>query len=154
MKKELQFLPISINITDQKILIIGGGKVAYHKATILHRFVEHATVLSPDFHDGFADLPFTQIRKRYEPADLAGAFLVYICTENKSLNAEIKQACLDRGILASVCDNPSLCDFISPAIYKEDQVTIAVSSNARDVHQSIGIRNQIKELIEQGLLNI
>ncbi|WP_080904350.1 bifunctional precorrin-2 dehydrogenase/sirohydrochlorin ferrochelatase [Parabacteroides sp. Marseille-P3160] len=154
MKEKLQFLPISINVTDQKILIIGGGKVAYHKATILNRFVDRATVVSPDFHEGFEALPFTLIRKKYEPEDLSGAFLVYICTENEPLNAEIKQACRERGILASVCDNPVLCDFISPAIHKKGQMTIAVSSNAQDVYRSIEVRNQIKELIDQGLLNI
>lgn len=157
MKKDrgdLNFLPVCVNITGKKILIIGGGKVGYHKATILRRFTDQATIISPDFHEGFAQLPFFLMKKKYEPNDLDGAFLVYVCTENEILNAEIKLACEQRGILASVCDNPILCDFISPAIYKDDNVTIAIASNARDVHQSVGIRNQIKNLVNEGKLKI
>lgn len=153
-REDLLFLPISINITGKKILLIGGGNVGYHKASILNRFTDKATVISPDFHEGFNNLPFILIRKTYEVEDLDGAFLVYICTENKELNHSIKNSCEERGILASVCDDPIHCDFTSPAIYKNDNVTIAVASNAQNVYQSIGIRNQIQGLVENGNIKI
>lgn len=153
-RENLIFLPVSINITDKKILIIGGGKVGYHKATILNRFTDKATVISPDFHDGFENLPFELVKKKYEKRDLIGAFLVYVCTENESLNVQIKKDSEQLGVLASICDNPVFCDFVSPAIYKEDNVTISVSSNARDVYQSINIRNQIQKLSAEGKLII
>ncbi|MDR3339612.1 MAG: bifunctional precorrin-2 dehydrogenase/sirohydrochlorin ferrochelatase [Candidatus Symbiothrix sp.] len=146
------FLPISIDITDKKILIVGGGKVAFHKAGILSRFTDKATVVSPHFHEGFTTLPFVLVKKKYESADLDGALLVYICTGDKALNRQIKTDCEKWGILASVCDNPALCDFVSPAVYKEDNVTIAVSSNAENVRQSIAIRNQIRLLAENKML--
>ena len=102
----MTFLPIGLNVTGKRILIIGGGKVGLHKATILHRFVSEAVVISPKFNEGFDELPFARIQKEYEPADLDGAFLVYICTENEALNRQIKHDAEARGILASVCDNP------------------------------------------------
>lgn len=153
-RTNLNFLPIAINITNKKIVIVGGGKVGYHKASILYRFTDKATIISPEFQKGFESLPFKLIKKRYSEDDLNGAFLVYICTENESLNARIKKDADQKGILASVCDNPILCDFISPAIFKQDNVNIAVTSNARDVYQSIAIRNQIKNLVENGKLII
>ena len=153
-REDLKFLPVSINITDKKILIIGGGKVGFHKATILNRFTDEATVIAPEFHAGFESLPFTQIKKRYEQSDLAGAFLVYVCTENEELNARIKAESEKLGILTSVCDNPMLCDFVSPAIHKDGNVTIAVSSNAQDVYRSIDIRDQIRKLAEEEVIKI
>lgn len=155
MKREdLNFLPVAINITDKKIIIIGGGKVGYHKASILFRFTDKATVISPEFHKGFESLPFGLIKKEYSADDLDGAFLVYVCTEDEALNAQIKRDAEQKGILTSVCDNPILCDFTSPAIFKQGNVNIAVTSNARDVYQSINIRNQIKDLVENGKLII
>lgn len=148
----MNFLPISINIENKKILIIGGGKVGFHKATILNRFTNEATIISPTFHEGFDKLPFQLIQKAYEPDDLAGVFMVYVCTENEILNQEIKQEAEKRGVLASVCDNPPLCDFISPAIYKDDNLTIAVASNARQVKRSIRVRDEIKKQIENGTI--
>jgi siroheme synthase-like protein len=150
MKKEdLMFLPIAINITDKNILIIGGGKVGYHKACILNRFTDNVTVISPSFHEGFGSLPFVLIEKTYSKDDLNGAFLVYVCTENESLTAQIKKDAEKKGILTSVCDNPVLCDFVSPAIFREGNVSIAVTSNAQDVRRSIRIRDRIKDLVEK-----
>jgi siroheme synthase-like protein len=153
-KKDLQFLPISINVTNKKILIIGGGKVATHKATILARFVNSVTVIAPEFTEEIRQLPFTFIVKEYKPGDLNGFFLVYACTGNHDLNKRIKDDAEAAGILTSVCDSPLLCDFISPAIHKEGNITISIGSGGQLVLQSIAIRNQIKELIENGRIHI
>ncbi|MDR2118009.1 MAG: bifunctional precorrin-2 dehydrogenase/sirohydrochlorin ferrochelatase [Tannerellaceae bacterium] len=153
-REELQFLPVSINIRRKKILIIGGGKVAFHKATVLSRFSCKAKVIAPRFYPGFEDLPFELIPREYTAGDLDGAFLVYICTGDEALNASVKASCEERGILASVCDNPLLCDFISPAIHQEGYLTVAVSSDARNVRRSIDIRNRIRTLFENKTIKI
>lgn len=149
-REELQFLPISINVTNKKILLVGGGKVATHKAVIMARFVNNVTVVSPEFTEEIRQLPFTFIQKRYEKSDLEGAFLVYVCTGDHELNARVKSDAEELGILTSVCDAPLLCDFVSPAIHKEGHVTISVGTNARSAMQSVFIRNQITELISGG----
>ncbi len=153
-REDLQFLPISLNVTNKKILLIGGGKVATHKGSIMARFVTNVTVISPDFTDEIRQLPFTFIEKEYEKNDLEGFFLVYVCTGNHDLNSRIKTDAEDLGILTSVCDAPMLCDFVSPAIHKQGHVTISVGSNARNVYQSVAIRDQITQLINDGLLKI
>ena len=140
----MTFLPININISGKRILIIGGGRVALHKATILSRFTNHAFVISPTFKEEFGQLPFSLMEKEYEPTDLNGAFMVYVCTENHDLNARIKYDAEQRHVLCSVCDNPSLCDFTSPAIHCDGDIMVAVSSNAKDVHRSMSIRDTIR----------
>ena len=66
-REDLQFLPISINVTNKKILLIGGGKVATHKGTIMARIVkEQVTVVAPEFTEEIRQLPFTFIEKEYE----------------------------------------------------------------------------------------
>ncbi|MDR2042728.1 MAG: bifunctional precorrin-2 dehydrogenase/sirohydrochlorin ferrochelatase [Tannerella sp.] len=148
------FLPVSIRIDGKAIVLIGGGRVALHKAVLLSRFTQTAKVVAPEFDPGFASVPFERIGKHYEPADLDGAWLVYICTGDRALNAEVKAECERRGVLASVCDDPALCDFISPAIHREGNVTLAVSSDAKDVRRSIRIRDRIKLLVEEGRLSL
>jgi siroheme synthase-like protein len=148
------FLPVSVRVQGKSMILIGGGRVAFHKAALLSRFTDRAKVIAPAFDPAFAAIPFEQICKPYEPADLDGAFLVCICTGDRALNAAIKAECERRGILASVCDDPALCDFISPAIHKEGNVTIAVSSDAKDVRLSIRIRDRISALIAEGILPV
>ena len=153
-REDLQFLPISINVTNKKILLIGGGKVATHKGTIMARFVDNVTVISPEFSSEILKLPYTFIEKEYEKSDLKGFFLVYVCTGNHELNAQIKVDAEELGILTSVCDAPMLCDFVSPAIHKQEHVTISVGTNARNAYQAVDIRNQITKLFEDGTLHI
>ena len=140
---EPTFLPVALNITGRRLLIVGGGRVGLHKATILARFTSEATVVSPEFLPGFAELPFTCEKKRFEPSDLDGIFLVYICTEDAALNRRIRTLAAERGVLVSVCDAPELCDVISPAIYRDGNLCIAVTSNGRDVRRSIRVRDRI-----------
>lgn len=152
----LDFLPISVRIRDVKILIVGGGRVATHKATILHRFTDEATVVAPEISEGLRQLPFHLFERPFQDNDLDGVQLLFICTGDRALNREIRDKARARGILSSVCDDPELCDFVSPAIsYQEgDNLTISVGSDARDVHRSIRVRNCIQELIDNHQLNI
>jgi siroheme synthase-like protein len=156
MKREdMNFLPISINVTNKKILLIGGGKVATHKATIIARFItDNVTVISPDFTSEIRQLPFTFIQKNYDKNDLKDFFLVYVCTGDHELNRQIKTDAEELGILTSVCDAPLLCDFVSPAIFKQEHLTIAVSSNAQNVYQSIAVRDRIAKLSDDGILQL
>ena len=155
----LHFLPVNINIDGKRILIIGGGRVGLHKATILSRFTDSATIISPTFREGFQSLPFRLLQKAYEPADLDGAFLVYICTENDELNRRIKQDAEQRHVLASVCDNPSLCDFTSPqltSIYpdhvKEGELaaaTLKTLLKKSDMRHARTFRSNAKSIVER-----
>ncbi len=150
----MNYLPISIRIEGTRILIVGGGKVATHKAQILNRFTDEATVIAPEISEGIKALPFKTIERPFEEADLEGVNLLFVVTGDHELNHQIKQMAAQRGILTSVCDDPEACDFISPAIYREGNLTIAVGSDAEDVKRSIRVRNRIKERIENDELSI
>ena len=142
----MDFLPINIRISDAKILIVGGGKVATHKATILSRFTDRATVIAPEVSDDIKALPFQWEERQFSEKDLEGVTLLFICTGDHQLNRHIRQTARKYGILTSVCDSPAECDFTSPAIYRDGNLTISVASDAKDVKQSIAIRNRIATL--------
>ena len=142
----MNFLPINIRISDAKILIVGGGKVATHKATILNRFTDKATVIAPEVSDGIKALPFHWEERPFVEADLEGVTLLFVCTGDHLLNHQIHQLARQRGILTSVCDSPDECDFTSPAIYRDGDLTISVASDAKDVKRSIAIRDRIAAL--------
>ncbi len=142
------FLPISLNITCKKILVVGGGRIADHKICFLEQFTRNITVVALGVCDSIKAKGCSFKEKPYEKSDLEGAFLEYACTNIRELNLRIKTDTETLGILTNVVDNPGLCDFVSPAIYKRDHFTIAVGSNGQDVHGAIKVRNKIKEIIE------
>lgn len=87
----MDFLPVSVRINGRKILIVGGGKVATHKAQILHRFTDTATVIAPEVSDELKQLPFTVIERPFEEQDLEGVQLLFVCTGDTALNHHIKE---------------------------------------------------------------
>ncbi len=149
----MNFLPVSIDIERESILIIGGGHVAIHKIESLEKFTQNIKVIALQVVDEIRERGFIDIiEKAYEPRDLKGHLLVYAATNNHELNSQIRADALNHRCLVNVVDKPSNCDFISPAIYKKEPMTVAVSSNGENVYAAINWRNKIRELGENGEL--
>jgi len=139
------YLPANLNLKNKKLLFIGGGKVCIHKIIAVKQFTSDITILSEEFLQEVKDLGFTCIQKKYEAQDLDGFSIIFACTNNREVNKQIKVDVEKAGKLVNVADDPELCDFISPAIFKEGNFTISVSSGATDTLKAIKIRNEIKE---------
>jgi len=148
----MNFLPISINIEQKKILMIGGGKVAFHKIQLLQRFTNNITIVAKDVFDDVKKLGVKYIEKAYDETDLDGFLLIYAATNDRELNKQIREDAHKKGILVNVVDDPALCDFVSPAIYRNGNMTVAVGSNGEDVYKAIAWRDKIKDLFEDGYL--
>ena len=142
------FLPINIRIDDKNILFVGGGKIAMHKIKTVEKYSRNITLVAPEIHDDLKGAGFQEIYKEYEKSDLAGFFLVYACTNNLEINQRIKKDAAECGILVNVVDNRELSDFISPAIIKREEMTIAISSNGENVKKSVEWRNRIETMLE------
>jgi siroheme synthase-like protein len=145
---EKNYLPIAVNIAGEKILIIGGDQSAWNKIKILKRFNAYLEVIALQVCDDIknSDVPYRE--KAYEKGDLNGYLMFYSCTNNPELDAQIAKDGREAGVLVNIHDNPALCQFVSPAIYQNENIRVAVSSNAKDVYSSIRIRNEIKEFLE------
>jgi precorrin-2 dehydrogenase/sirohydrochlorin ferrochelatase len=146
MKKN--YLPISIDITDRKILIIGGGQNALKKIRILQRSGAILEVIAENIIDEIYATGVNCFRKKYEKTDLKGYFMLYSCTNNEALDQQIARDGQEVGVLVNIHDKPALCQFVSPAIYQHGNITVAVGSNAEDVMEAIRIRNKIQEFLE------
>lgn len=144
------FLPLNIRIDNKKILFVGGGKIAMHKIQTVEQYTRDITIVSPEIHPDLKGKGFTEIYKEYDKSDLDGFFLVYACTNNIEINRKIKNDAEECRIMVNVVDNRELSDFISPAIIKQDEMTIAVSSNGQNVKKSVEWRNRIRELMKNG----
>ena len=146
MKKK--YLPISIDISDRKILIIGGGQSALKKIRILHRFGAQLEVVAENIIAEVIATGVTCFRKSYEKSDLKGYLMLYSCTNNIELDRQIAFDGKEAGVLVNIHDNPALCQFVSPAIYQDGNFTVAVGSNAENVQEAIRLRNHIQEFLE------
>ena len=145
--KQNIYLPVWLDISNKHILIIGGGRIATQKLSALSMFTDRITILAIEICEDIRQTRFKQITKEYQSHDLNHYSIVYACTNNRTMNARIKSDAAKLGILVNVVDDPALCDFISPAVFKKDYLTIAVSSNGINVKKAIEWKNKIKRLI-------
>lgn len=148
MEQQQNFLPIAIDISGQKILIVGGDQSALKKLNILHRFGAEVEVLAKFICTEIKESGIVYYEKEYQPENLHGYLMVYSCTNNESLDRRIVKDGKAAGVLVNIHDKPALCQFISPAIYRNGNISVAVSSNGEDVYASIRIRDLIKDYIQ------
>lgn len=146
----MKFLPVSLNISGKKILIVGGGSVALQKINGLMRFTKNIIVVAPVICDAIKRRALLYREKPYSRKALRGVSIVYACTNDKKLNAAVSSAARKKGIMTNAADDPENCDFISPAIYKKGRMSVAVSSDGKNVKKSIAWRDKIKDALKYG----
>lgn len=124
------FYPAFLNLSGKECLVVGGGRLALHKAEDLRAAGGRVTVVSPRLAPGFGRMKEVRlIRRAFRPSDLIpGPWLVIAATDDEALHARIARLCRARRIWVNVVDRPRLCDFIVPSVVRRGPVTFAVST--------------------------
>jgi siroheme synthase-like protein len=144
----MAFLPICLNLENRKVLIVGGGRIALQKLKTLVKYTADITVCAPQVLPEIRSLGVSVVESPYSSSMLEGVSLVFACTNHRDINRRVHADAAARHLLVCVADDPSHCDFISPAIYKNGEMSVAVSSSGRNVRRSVAWRNAIQELLD------
>jgi uroporphyrin-III C-methyltransferase/precorrin-2 dehydrogenase/sirohydrochlorin ferrochelatase len=127
--------PIFIDVTDRPVVVVGGGNVATRKIETLIESGARITVVSPELTDRIAELAaegrVTLRTRPYQRGDLEGFRLAYAATSDSDVNKAVRDEARAAGIWLNAIDQPALCDFITPAIVRRGNLTIAISTNGR-----------------------
>ena len=75
--------------------------------------------------------------------------LVYACTDNLTLNKKIARLARQKEILCNVASHPELSSFISPAIARNENMYIAVTTSGRNPVKAVTWRNRLAHLIRK-----
>jgi precorrin-2 dehydrogenase / sirohydrochlorin ferrochelatase len=133
-----------VELQDQKVVVVGGGRVAYHKIQNILRFNVHVDVVSPEFHDGILQLAeqkkVTLHQKEVEYEDYQDAFLVIAVTNSKSVNEQVAKTA---NHLVVNAENPELGNSIIPASLIRGKLMISISTGGASPTLSKQLRNQL-----------
>lgn len=144
----MEFLPISWRLQGKQALLIGGGEVALRKGRLLHRAGSAITVVAPEVCDELRKIALDShgevLEKAFEVADLDGKSLVICATDDSALNARAAELAGSKGLPVNVVDNPSLGDFIFPAIVDRSPVLISISSSGASPVLARKLRSQLE----------
>lgn len=150
---------IEVNLEGKNVLVVGGGRIALRKVKTLLPTGARITVVAPQFDPEFETLksgePASSIvfkNRPYEPLDLRGIFMVFICTDQPAVNAQVSNDARARRILVNnACDYLD-GDFIVPARMDfGENIAVTVSTQGRAPSLAKKLKQKIQAEWAEGL---
>lgn len=144
------FYPINLKIDDMKIVIIGGGKVAYRKCMNFLAFNKKVLVVSKEFVKEFEEIKeqVEMIKDIYNEKYIKNAFIVVAATNNKDVNHQIGIYCRQHNKLVNVVDDKDLSNFTVPSFVKRGDLLLSVSTGGKSPSLSSKIRKDLEEVYD------
>ena len=149
-----KFFPVSIDLNNKNVLVIGAGKIALRKVETLLNYNCNIIVITKDIlEERFLELEKNNKIKifknqEFEEKFLENIFLVITATDNEILNKEISQLCMSKNILVNNITSKDDMNVRFMSIYEKDDIQIAISANGNP-KKAVEIKNKIKNIFEK-----
>ncbi|MES0490020.1 MAG: bifunctional precorrin-2 dehydrogenase/sirohydrochlorin ferrochelatase [Leptospirales bacterium] len=148
-EQKKKYLPVMLDITEKRILIIGGGRACLEKLRSLSQTGVTVDVISPEFEPGFSGKDWLNlIQKEYTPGDLKGYDLVYSGVNSPIVERQIREEAKMENILINFVDNVEFSDFISPSLIQKKFFSIFISTFGKGPGMTKKIRKTIEATID------
>jgi siroheme synthase-like protein len=148
------FYPVSLDVARRPCLVVGGGPIAARKARSLLECGASVTVIAPtlsaDMEALVSSLRAVE-RRRYEPGDAKPFRLVVTATGIPDVDGAVFSDADATGAWVNSADDPAHCSFILPAVHRDGQVTVAVSTGGLSPALSSWLRTRLATECGDGL---
>ena len=151
----MAYFPAFIKLDNKKILIVGGGNIAYEKLERLLDFTHDIEVIAADLSEQMIQrltrekIPYS--KRRYKKGDIAAYSVVIVAVDDIALQAEIYEESKQYACLCNAVDSVAYCDFIFPSYVKKDDLTIAISTSGASPALAKHLKAYLGELIPSGV---
>ena len=151
--------PLMVEIEGKNVIVIGGGKVALHKIKVLLPFGVDIRVISEGFCEDLMTFArenadrITLIRKSFEETDILHAddstevCFVVAATDDEKLQSSVSALCREKRIPVNVVDVKGKSTFYFPAITKNDDLVVAVSTGGNSPAAAGYIKERIADTL-------
>lgn len=152
----MAYFPMFVDLKGKKVIIIGGGKVAYRKVTKLLSFEAEITVIAPDICSEIQNLSNDNSNlilknRNFEIEDIKNAFLVISATNNSSTNQQVAQICKSQNIPINSVDDIENCTFLFPALIKKESLVIGCSTSGKAPDIAAFVKNTIEQDLPENI---
>jgi uroporphyrin-III C-methyltransferase/precorrin-2 dehydrogenase/sirohydrochlorin ferrochelatase len=143
--------PLFLDLTGRRVVVVGGGRVAARRVAGLRDAGAQLFVVAPEVSADVAATGAELAHRPYESADVIGAWLVFACTDDADVNAQVAADAEGRGIWCVRADDAAGSAAWRPAATAIDEVTVAVSAGG-DPRQATELRDLIENALRSGTL--
>lgn len=146
-------LPASLLVEGKPCLVIGGGNVAKRKVQNLLDALAQVSVIAPVLCAELDELAANGIieyfKRPFSKDDVNDKYLVFATTDSEEVNKTVVDACRTNKVLCCCVDSGwRNGDFVSPAAFRHDGITISVSTGGRSCTEARDIKNAIREYLQ------
>lgn len=139
--------PIVLHLAGRLTVIVGGGRVGKRKLQGVLKAGARVKVIDPSTPGEPKNENVEYVQRRYRRGDLAGAHLVFSCTDDPETNRAVAEEAEKLSIWCSRSDQPQQSDFSLPAVLRRGDLTVAVSTGGGSPAMAALLRNEIAEMV-------
>lgn len=147
----MRYYPINLDLAGRSVLVVGGGVIAEGKAKQLVEAGARVQIVSPALTVSLSELADAGTldwrQGVFAESDLDGVWLVISATDDQTVNETVAQTAAQRNLLCNVVDQPSLCNFITPALVTRGRLQISISTGGGSPSVAQRVKREIAELI-------
>ena len=152
------WFPLFVNLKDKKVLVIGGGKVAFKKISKIMEYEADITVIAENIAEEklleLKNLKIENNRKIGNNKDeikklVKEYFLVIAATDNEELNENIAEICDSKGILINNVSSKTKMNSMFGGIVKNDEFQIAISTSGKNCKRSRAMKSEIQKVLDR-----
>lgn len=143
--------PVALDLTGRRCVVVGGGEVAVEKVVQLREAGAQVTLVSdrPDkrlvrLHELGA---LRLLRRRYQPGDLAGAFLAVVTREDPLDVQRVWEEAEAARVLMNVVDDVPHCHFAAMSILRRGDLRIAISTAGKAPALAKQLRRWLEDVV-------
>jgi siroheme synthase-like protein len=142
------FYPVYLDLKDRRAVVVGGGKIAEGKAEGLLAAGARLTLVSPDLTPRLSTWAgrnkIAYVPRAYQTGDLKGAFVVVCATDAAAVNHRVWLEASENNQLVNVVDDPPRCNFIAPAVLRNGDLTIAISTGGKAPALAVRLKEHLQ----------
>ena len=152
------WFPLFVNLKNKKVLVIGGGKVAFKKISKIMEYEADITVIAENIPEEklleLKNLKIENNRKIENNKDeieklVEEYFLVITATDNEELNENIAEICDSKGILVNNVSSKTEMNAMFGGIVKNDEFQIAISTSGKNCKRSRAMKSEIQKILDR-----
>lgn len=145
-------LPVILDLTNKKCVVVGGGKIAYRKVLSIMDSSANILVISPEVCEELILLQKKKaihvVFKEVELADFQDAFLIIAATSSKEINQQIARHATNSQ-LVNVASAHELGNVQIPATLKRGKLLISISTGGASPTLAKRIKKDLSTVFDE-----
>ena len=153
MMNKKKMFPVYIDLSDKKILVVGGGTIAERRIKSLSGFAGSIRVVAPEVTEAIEEAASEGTikweKRKYISDDILNADIVLGATDSTEVNNMIYNQCREKGIVVNISSDKSKCDFHFPGLIQYEDIVIGFNSGGNDHRKTRELREKVQNFLEE-----